>query len=70
MVNVVDDLIIYGNSMEEYDKSFFVVLDRLREVGLTFNGSKFKFGLFKFTFFGYELISESMNLSEKRIAVI
>ena len=56
--------------MEEHDKSLSAVLERLREVGLMLNGSKFKFGLPKLTFSSHELTSESMNPSEKRIAVI
>lgn len=43
VVNIVDDLIIYGKGVEEYDWCFFVVLDRLSEVGLIVNGEKCEF---------------------------
>ena len=68
--NIADDLIIHGSGVKEHDRRFFVVLDRLREVGLTLNGNKCEFRLSKLTFFGHELTSDGINPSEEKIAAI
>ena len=35
VVNIADDLIIYGRGIQEHDENLFAVLHRLRECGLT-----------------------------------
>ena len=47
-----------------------MVLDRLRQVGLTLNGNKCEFRLSKLTFFGHELTSDGINPSEEKVAAI
>ena len=39
--NIVDDLVIHGKGIfEQHDERLFVVLNWLKEVGLTLNGDK------------------------------
>ena len=40
VINIADDLAINGNDVEQNDERHFVVLIRLKEVGLTLNGIK------------------------------
>ena len=70
VVNIADDLIIRGNSVEEHDRRLFVVLDRLRQAGLTLNGNRCEFRLSKLTFSGHDLTSDGINPSEEKIAAI
>ena len=40
VINIADDLVIHGKGIEQHDESLFVVLNRLKKVGLTLNGDK------------------------------
>ena len=37
VINIADDLVIYGNGVEQHDERLFRALNRLKEVGLTLN---------------------------------
>ena len=37
---MADDLVTHGKGIEKHDESLFVVLNQLKEVGLTLNGDK------------------------------
>jgi len=70
VVNISDNLIIHGKSVEEHNRCLSAVLDRLSEVGLTVNGETCEFRLSKVTFFGHELTSNGVNPSEEKVAAI
>ena len=53
--NIADDVIVHGRGVKEHDENLFVVLNRLKECGLTLNGSKCKFRLRRLTFYGNDL---------------
>ena len=40
VINIADGLVIHGKGFEQHDESLFVVLNQLKEVGLTLNGDK------------------------------
>ena len=40
VINIADGLVIHGKGIEQHDESLFVVLNQLKEVGLTLNGDK------------------------------
>ena len=40
VINIADDLVIHGKGIEQHDERHFVVLNRLKKVGLTLNGDK------------------------------
>ena len=50
VINIADDLVIYGNGVEQHDERLFRALNRLKEVGLTLNGDKCELGLPRLTF--------------------
>ena len=35
VINIADDLLIFGSTIEEHDKNLLAVLDRCKEIGLT-----------------------------------
>ena len=43
VINIADDLLIFGQDDKDHDECFIRLLDRCREVGLTLNPAKFKF---------------------------
>ena len=45
VINITDDVAIHGNDVEQNNERLFVVLNRLKEVGLTLNGHKSGFSL-------------------------
>ena len=42
VINIADDLLIFGSTIEEHDNNLLAVLDRCKEIGLTLNPRKFK----------------------------
>ena len=59
-------VVIYGNNVEQYDERLFVVLSRLKEVGLTLNGDKCVFRLPRLTLFGHQVTQNGVEPSERR----
>ena len=43
VINIADDLLIFGSTIEEHDKNLLAALERCKEIGLTLNPRKFKF---------------------------
>ena len=43
VANIADDVIVHGCGIERHDKNLLAVLNRLRQCGLTLNGSKRQF---------------------------
>ena len=70
VINIADDLVIHGNGVEQHDERLFVVLNRLREVGLTLNGDKCEFRLRRLTFFGHQVTQNGLEPSEEKVAAI
>ena len=59
-------VVIYGNNVKQYDGRLFVVLNRLKEVGLTLNGDKCEFRLPRLTFFAHQVTQNGVEPSERR----
>ena len=59
-------VVIYGNNVKQYDERLFVVLNRLKEVGLTLNGDKCEFRLPRLTFFAHQVTQNGVEHSERR----
>ena len=70
VANIADDLIIHGRGEEQHGKRLLVVLDRLRETGLTLNEDKCEFRLPRLTFFGHEVTRTGIESSEEKVAAI
>ena len=70
VVNIANDVFVYGCVMEKHDKFLLKVLDRWSEVRLTIDGDKCEFRMSKLTFFGHELTSNGLNPYEEKIAAI
>ena len=70
VINIVDDLVVHGNGVEQHDERLFVVLNRLKELGLTLNGDKCEFRLPRLTFFGHQVTQNGVEPSEEKVAAI
>ena len=58
--NIADDVIVHGRGVKD-DENLFAVLNRLKERGLTLNGSKCKFRLPRLTFYGHDLEKQGIT---------
>ena len=70
VVNIADNLIIYGEGVEQHDERLFAVLDRLKGAGLTLNEDKCEFRLPRLTFFGHEVTQKGVEPSDEKVAAI
>ena len=52
-INISDDILVFGKTLEEHDKNLKAVFRRLREKGLTLNKSKCELRKDKLEFFEY-----------------
>ena len=63
-----DDVLVYGDTMEQFDKRMLVVRSRLREKNLTINEKKSNSKpVDSVSFFGYSLSKERIALDPKHV---
>ena len=67
MLNVSDDILVYGKSPEEHDNNLKQVLSRLREKGLTLNKKKCAFSQDNL---GYIFLKEGMSPDPDKVSVL
>ena len=72
VANIADDVIVHGCGIEQHDKNLLadLVLDRLRQCGLTLNARKCQFRLPKLTFFEHDLSKNGVAPSEEKVAAL
>ena len=68
--NKQDDIIIYGKTQEEHDKSLRLLFERLVENGLTLKREKCIFNQSQIKFDGYIFSSEGVSADPERVAEI
>ena len=67
VINIADDLLIFGSTIEEHDKNLVAVLDRCKEIGLTLNPRKFKFKCKMVPFFGNVVSDKGILPDPKKV---
>ena len=70
VINIADDLLIFGSTIEEHDKNLLAVLDRCKEIGLTLNPRKFKFKCKMVPFFGNVVSDQGILPDPKKVQSI
>lgn len=66
----MDDILIWGSSVEEHDMRLRLVLQRLRISGVTLNKSKCQFGVQNIKFLGHILDGDGVHPDGDRISAI
>ena len=56
-LNQRDDILIWGATLEEHNKTLEKVLQRTRDFGITLNREKCQFGVSELEFYGYKFTS-------------
>ena len=67
---IVDDILIWGSTIEEHDANLRKVLDRAREIGLKLNMKKCKFRARQVTFVGHLFTDEGLRPDESKTHAI
>ena len=70
VVNIADDLLIFGSNIEEHDRNLLAVLERCKEIGLTSNPKKFKFKCKMLPFFGNVVSDKGILPDPKKVQSI
>lgn len=66
----IDDILIFGASVEEHDVALAAVLNRLKEYGMTINAAKCQFRKDEVTFMGHQLTDRGINPSDDKVDAI
>ena len=70
ILNIADDLLVYGSTIEEHDNNLKALLNRCRDVNLTLNPKKLKFKSDNVPFFGNILTSKGIKPDPKKVQAI
>ena len=70
VLNMADDIVVFGKSSEEHKERLLQVMSRLSECGLTLNSSKCSFGLSSIKFLGHVLSQSGVSPDPAKIESI
>ena len=70
VLNVSDDILVYGKSPEEHDNNLKQVLSRLREKGLTLNKTECPFSQDNLKYLGYIFSKEGMSPDPDKVSAL
>ena len=70
VVNLIDDILVYGKTRAEHDRNLRNVLSRLREKNIKLNDEKLSVGVSEVTYFGHLLTSEGLKPDPSKIDAI
>lgn len=70
VVNMIDDILVFGEDREEHDKRLVEVLERLRRAGIKLNKSKCCFGQDKVEFLGVIIDANGISPSPSKLEAL
>ena len=70
VTGMVDDMIIYGKSIQEHDKHFLSFISMVKKNNLKLNALKLQFQLEEVSFFGHNWSSKAISPDPKKILAI
>ena len=70
VINIADDILIFGKDVKEHDENLLALLDKVLEVNLTLNPKKFKFKCTSVSFFGNVLTDQGIKPDPKKVEAI
>ena len=69
VINIADDILIFGNDAQEHDRNLLALFHRALEVNLTLNPRKFKFKCTSVPFLATYSLTRLLNLTPKRLRI-
>ena len=70
VVNIADDLLVYGADDDEHDRNLIALLDRCHEIGLTLNPNKLRFKCKSVPFFGNVITDNGIKPDPSKVQAI
>ena len=70
VMNISDDILVYGNCKTSHDENLKAVLTRLEEKGLTLNYNKCEFNNDKISFYGHIFSKDGLSPDPAKISAI
>ena len=66
----IDDILVWGTNAEEHDQRLHAVLTRCKDIRLTLNKEKCKFGVSEVTYIGHKLTPEGVHPDPDKVKAI
>lgn len=66
----IDDVLVFADTIEKHDETLRLVLERLKNEGITINESKSQFGVSEIEYLGHKLSANGISVSTSRIDAI
>jgi transposase InsO family protein len=66
----IDDILVWGETMEEHDKNLKKTLERCQDIGLTLNAEKCRFRMTEVTYIGHTLTAQGVQPDPSKIEAI
>ena len=70
VVNVIDDILVWGESIEQHDRRLRQLLERLRSINLKLNRSKCKIRMTEISYIGHVLSEQGLKPDPEKIRAI
>ena len=70
VMNIYDDMMVYGKAALDHDYALARVLQRLDDLGLTLNEAKCTYGMPEVTFFGMNFSKDGMSPTSDRVQAL
>ena len=70
VVNIADDILVFGKDAAEHDRNLLALLDKCREVNLTLNPKKLKFKCQSVPFFGNVVTNKGIRPDPSKVQAI
>uniref|UniRef100_A0A8C2ARP7 Reverse transcriptase domain-containing protein n=1 Tax=Cyprinus carpio TaxID=7962 RepID=A0A8C2ARP7_CYPCA len=70
VANYLDDIIVWGRTLQEHDQALQDVLQRLKDAGLVLNESKCQFRKQSLKFLGHMVTSQGIQLDQEHLSAI
>lgn len=70
VVNIMDDIFIWGADEEQHDKRLRQLLDRIRSINLKLNKNKCKIGMIEILYIGHILSAEGLKPDQEKVRAI
>ena len=66
----MDDILVYGETLQQHDRRLNLVLNKLREAGLTLNKEKCEFALTSIQFLGHRISQNGISADPNKVKAI
>lgn len=70
VVNIVDDILVWGENMEQHDKRLRQLLDRIRSINLRLNRAKCKIRMTEVSYVGHVLSADGLKPDPEKVRAI